>query len=393
LSRSNFLTQIWKPYPWVRESDQSLFSFGRVVSIDPTGLTKVVGPQGDWQFNGGDVTEIEHEHFGMALPFVLLQRQDIIAFDRYNQVIYLLVPGQDLKGTSHDAPLLWNQFIEQVHLFFREQGFTHITTPSLVRSPGVDQHIDFMEVKGVRTGRTWYLPTSPEISLKKYLCQDHHRIYEVKNCFRDDLEGPLHTPEFTMLEWYRTFTDLEAIKADIKGLLAQLLPVAPEIPTYTVAQLFMLCTGRQLTPTTGRDQLWQWASELGLNPSQDDDWNDLFFRIYMAKVETHLAQQEFCFIENFPRQQASLAQINSQGWAQRFELYWQGVELANAYLELNDPNENRLRFQQEQRLREERGAPASGWDEDFFLNLDHGLPPASGVALGLSRLYRKLKNA
>ena len=276
-------------------------------------------------------------------------------------------------------------------VFFKQKDFLHLKTPTLVSSPGVDHHIDFLQAHGCQTKRQWYLPTSPEIHLKKYLCQGYDRIFEIKNCFRDDLEGEHHKVEFSMLEWYRGFQGLESIENDLDELLKILVPLAPPLKKVRLDNVFNDRTHLKLVPETTKEELVAWSQQNGIETAADDDWNDVFFRIFMEKVEPSLGKDGPLLVTHFPAQQASLSQIDEQGWSQRFELYWDGVELANAYLEVNDPIENRNIFNAEQSMREQKKVVLAGWDEDFFDHLDLGMPPASGIALGLDRLYKRIK--
>ena len=284
-----------------------------------------------------------------------------------------------------------------VETFFSQRAFKRGRTPFLVASPGVDHHIDGLGVEGSSTGRRWSLPTSPEIHLKKLLCQGVDRVYEMKTCFRDDLIGPQHQVEFAMLEWYHCYCDLAGLLEEAKELLQQLwteLSLEGEFrwQRRSLASLFADYTGFLLKPTTTREELAQWARGLAIEIGQDDSWNDIFFRIFIEKVEPHLGRDGFLFVDHWPHQQASLAQLNQEGWAERFEIYWQGVELANAYLEVNDPAENRRRFLAEAELRVQDGKSDNPWDEDFFKQMEAGMPPCAGIALGLDRLFCLLFN-
>ena len=162
--------------------------------------------------------------------------------------------------------------------------------------------------------------------------------------------------------------------------------------SLSVSEAFELYAGVKLTPETDRATLREWVIDLKIDCHESDDWNDLFFRIFMEKVEPELGQGEVTQIFNFPASQASLAQINNEGWAERFEIYWQGAELANAYKEVNDPQENRRRFQLENQKRQEKDVEVSPVDSEFLDSLERGMPPACGVALGLSRFYFQIQN-
>ena len=142
----------------------------------------------------------------------------------------------------------------------------------------------------------------------------------------------------------------------------------------------------ELTPKTSQAELLQVASNHRINVAEDDSWNDLFFRIFMEKIEPQLGQSGPVVLKNWPASQASLARVQD-GWAQRFEIYWQGKELANAYLEENNPEKNRKIFTEQNQLRAKQGKEVAPLDESFFSILQGGMPPAVGIALGLDRLF------
>ena len=387
MSREEFINNQWLPYPSIL-SDGSAFFFGRVSEVNKD-FIQLVNQQDFLKYLVKDTCELQDDHYGPSISPEYLKVGDAVVFIEDKRAIYLLSPclraDKDFLNTGATE---WALFLESIAIFFKTRKFIHLQTPNLVVSPGVDHHIDFLQVEAVKTGRRWCLPTSPEIHLKKYLCQGYDRIFEIKNCFRDDLASEHHKVEFTMLEWYRAYVNLDAIKNDVCDLLKSLVPNIPEPESLRVSEAFMKWLGFELKPETSRDELYQLASACGLDTASDDDWNDLFFRIFMEKIEPQLGLSGPLFLSHFPSQQASLSQIDGEGWSQRFELYWQGVELANAYLEVNNPEENRKIFLSEQSLREKKGASVAEVDEGFFNKLESGMPPASGIALGLDRLFK-----
>jgi len=386
MNRQIFLQTQWRSYPPALPSQD--FIYGRVLELDSREL-KIRGPHGDCVVNQFSQTDLVDENMGATIALSYLEEGDVIAYQKSSCALFLLSPRLlplSLQDPGREA--LWSDFVKKVENYFQSHDFLHLRTPFLVASPGVDHHIDFMKVSGVRTGRQWFLPTSPEIHLKKYLCRGYDQIFEIKSCFRDDLESPLHQPEFTMLEWYRTYVDLETIKTDLMSLLENLAGKSLKFRTFTLSQCFEKVLDFKLSPATSREQLIALAQSAQIDFHESDDWNDLFFRIFMEKIEPFLADKGLCFLEKFPPQQASLSRIDKEGWSERFEFFANGVELANAYHELNDPFENKRRFQVEMDLRKSRKAELSGQDLGFFEELKNGMPPASGIALGLSRLYQ-----
>ncbi len=386
MDRDDFLNNQWRPYPTADQFPVNSFS-GRIETLDEANLV-MRGVMEMRTLVKKETCDRFHAQLGETIPWTCLRLGDWVLWDEAATALYLLSPCLvESKPEFDDRAARWSTFLRSTEAFFEKRNFTHLRTPFLVESPGVDHHIHFMEVRASHTERRWTLPTSPEIHLKKFLCQGYQQIFEIKNCFRDDLVGEWHRPEFTMLEWYRAFATLDDLVSDLEDLLQTLSGSPIKLVRKTLAQVFVEETGFVLTPATSKAEMSQWAQALQVEFRDDDDWNDLFFRIFMEKVEPGLGSEAPLVVECFPAQQASLAQISEEGWAQRFELYWKGVELANAYLEVNDPNENRRRFAKESELRRGANATVAPVDQSFYALLDSGMPPASGIALGLDRLY------
>ena len=387
MNREEFLKNHWKSYPSFLNTDRQLI-YGRINKIHNNYLELVFNGEAT-QVQFDNLVETDDEYYGASIPATFLNIGDSVLFK--NQSFYLLSPNFNNSWRFDSQSADWSQFLNSVTDFFEDNDFVSIKTPFLVTSPGVDHHIDFMEVKAVNTQRKWTLPTSPEISLKKHLCLGYDNIFEIKSCFRDDLPGPDHSAEFTMLEWYRTFSDLDAIQEDLHSLLTVLSGKELELKVRSVAQCFKDELNFELTPETSLGLLKELADKVGIEISAGDDWNDAFFRIFMERIEPKLGVGGPEIITQFPPQQASLAQIDSSGWAARFEIYWSGVELGNAYLEVNDPSENRSRFLEESKKRSQKGVSLAPMDEEFFEYLQNGMPPSAGIAMGMDRLFRLLK--
>jgi lysyl-tRNA synthetase class 2 len=292
----------------------------------------------------------------------------------------------------------WQNFLEEVRSFFVRRGFRNWSTPFLVTSSGVDAHIDFMTVQGVRTGRAFALPTSPEFELKKALSAGEEKIFEIKSCFRDDEASPIHRPEFTMLEWYRAYEDKWSLVDDFDALVAHLAPAFPGVtalPTERVsmAELFQKHVGFSLTPATSREDLQRVLRSRGLHLAPVDDWDDLFFRLYIEYIEPRLGHDRPTAVYDFPASQSSLARRTEQGWADRFEIYWRGVELANAYQEQNNPYLVIDTVKREIGKRQGLNRIPPQIDKSFINAMQAGFPPATGAAMGLDRLFMVLRGA
>ncbi|MGE0678503.1 EF-P lysine aminoacylase EpmA [Pseudolabrys sp.] len=299
--------------------------------------------------------------------------------------------------------------------WFAETGFVEVETPALQVSPGNETHLhafgtDLIGPDGARSPR--YLRTSPEFAAKTLLAAGEPRLFEFARVFRNRERGPLHHPEFTMLEWYRASESYETLMEDCAALLAVAAKAAgtsrfthrdrsidpfaaPE--RITVAEAFSRHAGLDLLATLEKNNggefegnrlaLASAAAQMDIAVADDDSWGDLFSKIMAEKVEPHLGKDRAVILYEYPIPQAALARAKpgEPRVSERFELYACGVELANAFGELTDPAEQRRRFEaamaEKQRIHGER-YPI---DEDFLAALSE-MPPASGIALGFDRL-------
>jgi lysyl-tRNA synthetase class 2 len=294
----------------------------------------------------------------------------------------------------------WNEFLNSIEQFFVSKSYQKIRTPSLVTCPGLEPFLDSMSVNYSyeNLAHKKYLPTSPELHLKKALAFGFEKVFEVRSCFRSAEMGSHHQPEFQMLEWYQSFASLEQLKSELTNLLTHLNlsltnrepPIQSEniFKVYTMSQLFKEFLNFNLTPQTSKDEMIELANSLSMRDiSEQDDWDDVFFRIFITSIEPNLDTESLTIIEKYPPSQAALARLDENGWADRFELYWKGFEIANAFSELNDPDEQQARFLADQKKRESLGKDVPLIDEEFIEALKWGMPPSSGIALGTERLF------
>jgi lysyl-tRNA synthetase class 2 len=278
-------------------------------------------------------------------------------------------------------------------------------------SPGNETHLHAFASEAVAPGgerAPLYLRTSPEFAAKKLLSAGEGRIFEFARVWRNRERGPLHHPEFTLLEWYRAGEPYEALMDDCAALIALAAETtgaqrfefhgracnpfaAPE--RITLAEAFDRFAGVDLMAslaadgTADRDALAGAATRAGIRVAADDSWSDIFSRVIVAKIEPNLGVGRPAILYEYPLPEAALAQRKPDDprVAERFELYACGVELANSFAELTDAAEQRRRFEadmdEKQRLYGER-YPI---DEDFLAALA-AMPAASGAALGFDRL-------
>ena len=364
----------------------------------------------------GDIVEVAFED-GRALSIRLLARavknpSGNADFQRFDPAV-----KSDLR--------LRARLIAEIRRFFAENGFLEIETPSLVASPGLEPHLRAFATEylpdstgkradGPSTPRV-FLPTSPEHHMKRLLAAGFEKIFQVCRSYRNGESFHLHNPEFTMLEWYRAYADGDAIMADLEQLGAKLAAAANEarggnsapLPAetilfrdrtidfappwlrITVHDAFRTIAGIELPPENDAEALRRAARAADVpNIAGGDNWEDAFYKVFLTAIEPKLGAGKPTFLTEYPASMAALAKRkeSSPQVAERFELYIGGVEIANGFTELNDPDEQRRRFISEQESRRQMGAPEHPVDERLLDALSIGMPPAGGVAVGIDRL-------
>jgi lysyl-tRNA synthetase class 2 len=304
-----------------------------------------------------------------------------------------------------------NHVQQALREFFSERQFVEVDTATLQTSPGNEAHLHaFATTATGPDGRSTelYLHTSPEFACKKLLAAGEERLFCFAHVYRNRERGPLHHPEFTMLEWYRAGEAYETLMGDCAAILKlagavtgakQLsyrgITVDPELrpERLTVAQAFDQFARIDLLATidehgsTDREALASALASSGIRHAPDDTWSDLFSRVMVEKVEPHLGHERATILDEYPVAEAALARPcpHDPRVAERFELYACGVELANAFGELTDANEQRLRFEAEMAEKMRVYGERYPVDEDFLGALSV-MPEASGIALGFDRL-------
>ncbi len=309
--------------------------------------------------------------------------------------------------------------LEAVRGFFREQGFAEVETPALQVSPGLEPHLRAFATELDEPFRDGprarvYLHTSPEFAMKKLLSAGEQRIFQLAKCYRNGERSATHHPEFTMLEWYRAGSDYRDLMKDCESLLRDCLTAVPAAlfergdrscdPTapwqyLSVADAFTQYASVDLLATThdphsprtkspDADALREHANRIGVWTNENDMWEDLFFRIFLEKIEPHLGIGAPTILFDYPVSMAALSRPKPTDarLCERFELYVCGLELANAFSELTDASEQRRRFEADQMLKQSLGGDVYPIDEDFMAALEHGIPESAGIALGVDRL-------
>jgi lysyl-tRNA synthetase class 2 len=295
--------------------------------------------------------------------------------------------------------------------WFEARDFVEVETAALQVSPGNETHLHAFATEAVSSAgerAPLYLRTSPEFACKKLLAAGERRLFDFARVWRGRERGPLHHPEFTLLEWYRADAPYETLMDDCAALLALAAATAgaetfefrgracdpfaaPE--RITVAEAFDRFAGVDLlasVPGNGapdRDGLADQASGVGIRVAADDTWSDIFSRVIVERIEPRLGVDRPSILCEYPRPEAALARPKpgDPRIAERFELYACGVELANCFGELTDAAEQRRRFEADMDEKARLYGERYPLDEDFLAALA-AMPPASGAALGFDRL-------
>lgn len=379
--RDEYLQNQWSPYP---EMPRGALRWGRVEQ-------QRLGVQ--------ILTESRFKDSDTLRCGEVLEDGDLVAIMPANQVI-LLAPnlaGRPNRDEKWPVIKTWFEFLSHVRKFFQEKRFQEVKTPTLVVCPGTEPSLEVFETVFQNESKTrrFFLPTSPELNIKKLLAEGADRVFEIAPVFRNGEKTDKHEPEFTMLEWYRAFSAFSPIKMDMIELIEHMadalkVPRPIEVLHFTVPGLFKQYCSFDLKPNATIEELKTLAQKLNVDVQSATCIDDYFYLIFMDKIEYQWPSDRLVFVEKYPPYQAALARIGSDGWAERFEVYWKGLEIGNAFHELNDPAAQRLRSEEDLLKKKKEGRKPIELDENFFRALDYGLPPSAGIAVGLERLFMAL---
>jgi lysyl-tRNA synthetase class 2 len=323
------------------------------------------------------------------------------------------IPWWDRTAHADRRPLLLarGRIREAVRGYFAENRFTEVECGALQISPGNEAHLHGFATERIGTDdarRRLYLHTSPEFACKKLLAAGETRIFTLAQVYRNRERGPLHAPEFTMLEWYRAGEPYEAAIEDCVNIVRlaaeaagttqlryrnrqadvgkppERIGVADAFRDYATIDLLATLAS---DGAPNRDTFARAAVAAGVKTAADDSWSDIFSRVLTERIEPHLGIGQITILDRYPRIEAALARATPDDprLAERFELYCCGVELANGFGELTDAGEQRRRFEAEMDEKQRVYGERYPIDEDFLAALAH-MPEASGVALGFDRL-------
>lgn len=303
-----------------------------------------------------------------------------------------------------------NRINDLIRRFFARRDFLEVQTPAIVPCAGQEPYLNPIRVDLKDDGNKvckGYLITSPEYSLKKILVAGFENVFEIAKVFRSEESfGGLHNPEFTMLEWYRSNSDYRQIMKDTENLILFLnrkinhsdylvyqgrkIDLKTPWPRLSVKQAFLKYAKINLDKAKTEKEF---SSQVA-KKYRSNDWNEIFYSVFLNEIEPRFPKNRPIIIYDYPLPQASLAKKKNKDsfYAERFEIFLGGMEIANAFSELTCPKEQLGRLKEEQRLRKKLKKSFIPIDEDFIFALKLGLSDSGGIALGLDRLQMLLLN-
>ncbi|MDH3997735.1 MAG: EF-P lysine aminoacylase EpmA [Desulfuromonadales bacterium] len=271
------------------------------------------------------------------------------------------------------------RIIQQIRAFFAQRDYLEVETPQRIPANAPEPHIDAVP------SNDWVLQTSPELAMKRLLAAGHQRLFQICRVWRQGERGSQHLPEFTLLEWYRSQANYSALMDECEQLLLALAPTGA---------INWQGTDIQLTPPWDRLTVAEAFERYASLSLQQALSNDRFEEILTDEIEPRLGYKRPLFLTEYPAEMAALARKKPEHpeVAERFELYINGLEVANAFSELTDPVEQRQRFEQDEATRVGAGKPPQPLPEKFLREMHH-LPDCAGIALGIDRLIMLLTEA
>lgn len=283
----------------------------------------------------------------------------------------------------------WASFIDLTEKVFKDFGYLKVHTPYLVKSSAMEAYLDGFKIQNTE----YYLPTSPEFALKKLWTKGEElsKIFEISKSFRAGEEDtPLHLPEFTMVEIYESEISVKDFQSKLSTALKKILNLSEETPFVDVnlIKLIEALTGLKWSSNITKEDLQNLLNSLSIGWFNEDSLNDLFQRLYLEFIEPSLNPNSFVFLSPFPDFLSALAKLNPEGHADRFEVFFNGVEIANGYNELLDAEITLKRWECENLIREELGKKTHPVDTELIEALSKTkVHQGVGIAIGLERLF------
>ncbi|RKX66088.1 hypothetical protein DRP44_04815 [candidate division TA06 bacterium] len=286
--------------------------------------------------------------------------------------------------------------IQNIRDYFLKNDFIEINSPYLVFAPSTEETLKPFKTVESKTNGTMYLTMSPEYNLKRFLSVGFERIFQIAHSFRDEEYDDLHNPEFLNLEWYRAYADYMDIMDDLSVILPEITDYVhnasiieyrdkridmAQMEKISIRELFFDDFHEELESLTNIEDFRRVVKTGNIITNGLNNWNDIFYA-WIVQKEPTLGNKKPCIIYDYPKTCAALSRLkdNNNFYAERFELYIGGIEIANAYSELNDPIEQKKRLKKEIKFHE--NIPLN---EDFQRALEIGMPPSGGIAFGLDR--------
>ncbi|PIE90605.1 MAG: EF-P lysine aminoacylase GenX [Acidobacteria bacterium] len=382
--------------------------FEKRIPIERLGSSRHVTVAGNLTFRDGR-WEIKDQTGFLHIPPQAIQPQLDEAFTYWAALekrdsIWSVLFHQ-VQSSQNNQPAAMNHYpefhqrfaiLQATRSYFNELDFQEVDTPVMVTCPGMEPYLEAFSVE------QRYLRTSPELHMKQLLCAGWDRIFQLAPSFRNEPESRLHHHEFIMLEWYRSFADLNDLIKDTQGLLHSLASYSidpdyfqRDIAVWQMPDLFLHLTGIELREANSKQQMRRYLKKKELHYCDDDSWDDLFFRVFLTEIEPKLGIQQPEIVSGYPLSQSALAKANpiSNGKYKscyRFELFIKGIECANAFYELCDPLEQEKRYQEASSKRRSLGKAPYPSDAAYMDALRKGMPPSAGIALGMDRLIMLL---
>lgn len=299
------------------------------------------------------------------------------------------------------------ELIEAIRFFFKDQGFNDVITPPLVENPGMETHIHPLQVYHAREKKIGqkFLHTSPEFCMKELLAktdESFDNIFTISYCFRDEPSSDIHRSQFLMLEWYRKNAFYTQIMEDCEALIKHLghnLNAKNQIEHFqrvTISDLFKDILKFDilnfLDRNELRDKIKSDFKEVIL-PEAQCSWDDYYFLLFLNLIEPTLKNHPYILLYEYPAPLAALSTLKKEDprVCERFEIYMDGIELCNAFNELTDYNELKIRFENQKAEKKELYNYDLPWPENFMNVMKNGYPKSSGIALGVERLLKVLQ--
>lgn len=296
------------------------------------------------------------------------------------------------------------KIIDSIRDFFKSQGFTEVETPLMTTYPDPSPFNEVFEVHSV-AGKKFYLAPSPEFYMKKLLAAGSGNIFQICKAFRDGQESPIHSPEFTILEWYRTNADYKDIMKDCENLVSFItrnsqsvigklknnINIIPPWKRISVKEAFAKYANINLDEFLDIKKARKICQKHGYHLNPSHSWEQLYHQIFLNEVEPKLPTQNPLILYDYPAPLAALARLkkDNPNYAERFEFYIAGLELGNGYSELTDSKEQEKRLKKDLTTRKKLGMRLFPYDKEFVTAVGK-MPPCGGIAVGIDRLIMAL---